>query len=93
MNILKDLWYGNLHPYLRENPSTSRYKADEEALTECEKQLMDRLPEAEKELLMDLEKYQMHILNTCECDSFITGFRLGTKIMLEVLGGEKSTGG
>ena len=39
---------------------------------------------------MDLEKYQMHILNTCECDSFITGFRLGAKIMLEVLGGEKS---
>ena len=89
MSILKDLWYGNLHPYLRESPSTSRYKADEEALTE----LMDRLPEAEKELLMDLEKYQMHILNTCECDSFIIGFRLGAKIMLEVLGGEKSTGG
>ncbi len=85
MNILEELWYGNIYPnegFIRKDSEYAqalRKVADEK---EC--RLPNLTPELRKsiETLMDV---QMEAAAIAERDAFVMGFRLATQIIVDSL--------
>ena len=82
---LKDLWYGNISPseerYIDETVHkklTAQYFAYEEKLKTILSQEALDIVEKKEDILSQISSYH-------ESEAFISGFRLGAKIMLEVL--------
>ena len=69
MDTIKELYYGNIHPYEREIKKDMR-----KTLNDSETELFGKLKDAWSELTC---------LN--ECENFIIGFRLGVQLMTEAL--------
>ena len=72
MDTIKELYYGNIHPYEREVKKDS--EIDRLAKLESETELFGKLKDAWAELSG---------LNECEC--FVNGFRLAMQLMAESL--------
>ena len=72
MDTIKELYYGNIHPYEREIKKDS--EIDRLAKLVLETELFGKLKDAWSEL-------------TClnECENFINGFRLGVRLTAESL--------
>lgn len=83
MDILEDLYYGNL--FLHEKVS----KLDDEMiellglLNRNEGKLTETLSDEQKEILGKYKDCNREISEICEQQSFITGFKLGAKIVIE----------
>lgn len=88
MNILKNLYYGDLEPIDKYFDKNSKYGAAFGIVADHEKKLMDflaSLPDAEEELnlFLQMQEAQMKISDFSECERFIDGFRMGAELMLE----------
>lgn len=85
MDILEDLYYGNLFP------NEKCAKLDDETkellvlLNRNEEKLIATLSDEQKETFEKYKDYNWEISEICERQSFITGFKLGAKIVIEAM--------
>ena len=86
MFVLDDLWFGNIQPNEEANPFRSQYKNALEKITKNEDRLMEVLTDEEhRTMVMELEDYHADLAVWGELGAFVNGFRLGGKIILDML--------
>ena len=93
---LEDLYYGNIIPNEQQMIPDSELKRAVDRVAKYEKQLMERLKEAEQEILTKLIRSQHEIDSITALENFIFGFRLGVRLMAECMDdndGDIRTGG
>ncbi len=86
MYVLKELWRGNIAPVERSVRSGSDYKKI--SLEACEQmdRFLENLTPEEKKQLEDIYGMRGDMSLLAEEDAFISGFRLGARIIMEVVG-------
>jgi len=87
MKILEELWYGNVAPSERSMDKGSLMWELGRLIVRNEEELAPLLSEKAKEVLEKLMDNQTELHSIRECEVFVRGFRLGVRIMLEVLNG------
>ena len=85
MNILEDLWFGNISPWERPFKKDSAYAELLALVIRHQDDLLSRLNDEEKEIF---EKYsecsnEMHDLT--EREAFVKGFTIGAQIIIAVM--------
>lgn len=85
MNILSDLWYGNISPCERRIPSDSEYLKLFTQFCNAVDKLEGELPQEKQQLCEDLGELQLKLMSIGEKDTFILGFRLGARMMLDII--------
>jgi len=85
MNILEDLWFGNISPWERPFKKDSAYAELLALVIRHQEDLNGRLNDEEKEIF---EKYsecsnEMHDLT--EREAFVKGFTIGAQIVIAVM--------
>ena len=88
MNILEELYYGNVRPSEKQFDPTSQYAKFFEILTDNERNLqafLASLPDAEngQHMLSLMVNAQAEINGYSETERFIEGFRLGARFVLD----------
>ena len=84
MYVLEDLWGGKVNPHERGFPS-KQYARAMQRLASCGEKLLVVLNEEERKLFEEYVDDQLEVSIIADCASFIDGFRLGAKIILDVL--------
>ena len=82
-NFIKELYYGNIDPQARGFKKGSYLKKQMTILSESEALLTDRLTGDEKKWFLTFINASNNILGQTELDSFIVGFRLGARLILD----------
>lgn len=85
MNILEELWYGNIYPNEQSIKKDSEYA---EALRKVAGEKETLLPNLSPELQKGIEKLldvQMEAAVIAERDAFVMGFRLAVQILVDGL--------
>lgn len=85
MNILHELWYGNIYPSERSIKKDSEYA---QALHKVADEKDSLLPSLSTELQKGIEKLldvQMEAVVIAERDAFVMGFRLAVQILVDSL--------
>ena len=86
MNILEELWYGNIQPMeLSHIENNAQYKEALQLVNRNYDRLQEGLTEKQKELLMRYAESRNEFSNITELDAFKTGFKLGAGLVIEVL--------
>ena len=85
MRMLSELWYGNIEPQDRTIPRNGEYKKLLTKICEYEEQFRGIFSPEQQKDFEDYENTTISVTAICEEAAFIYGFRLGAKIMLEVL--------
>lgn len=83
MDTIKELFYGNIHPYERDIPKGSEYDRLNKLIIRHDAALKASLSEQETEILEKLKDALTEQSSLSECEDFINGFRLGVKLMAE----------
>lgn len=83
MNTLEDLYYGNLFPQEKCAKLDDEVKELLKLLNRNEEKLTATLTEAQKETFEKYKDCNREISEISERHSFITGFMLGTKMVIE----------
>ena len=86
MSILENLWYGNVSPSERSIKKNSEYNRLSKASLEQEERFIKELSKDGRKAYEEHASSQMAMVSISECDSFVCGFRLGAKMILEILG-------
>lgn len=84
MTLLENLYYGNIQPCEYEQSAEVRRKLS--ATTTDTEKLKDMMPDdfLRSEVDKAFDK-QTELIALCERDAFIAGFKLGVKMMMEIL--------
>lgn len=85
MLILEDLYLGDIHPNERGFKRNSQYARALDELVKVGDALTDGLSEEQKALFEDYMTAQREVTVLTDCETFLYAFRLGAKIMLDVL--------
>ena len=88
MKIIEDLYYGRIAPYEMNISATTEYQKLKALADRNEDLLRQTLSDEQKELLEKLIEFVTDISSISERDMFIAGFRLGVKLMIDVMKGE-----
>lgn len=84
MNILAELFYGNIRPC--DNPQSAETRQKQKAMYKAIENLKASMPDEKlKEQVDDAFNLQTELISLSDRDSFIDGFRLGICIGVEVL--------
>ena len=86
MKILEELWYGNVNPNERKLPTNSEQYELVKLIVRHEETLFPMLSEQAKEIYEKLRECRLELSSIVECEAFISGFRLATRIMIETIG-------
>ena len=82
-NIIEELYYGNIDPqnhgYCPKNP----VKKASDSLNDLEEKLTEQLAGENKELFLRFCNAYAEFMGECELDTFINGFRLGARFMMD----------
>ena len=85
MSILEELWYGNIEPAEYDISPDKNYKEMLQLISRNEDKLLTTMTDAQKELFTKyadcIREYQV----MAECLLFQNSFRLGARIMQEVM--------
>lgn len=84
MEVLKDLWYGNLYPQEEYSVNQQEIKRTLSNVVELEEKLKRECP---LDLRASLDKFieeQMDLSALTECAGFVKGFCLGARMMIAV---------
>lgn len=84
MHILEDLWGGKVNLHEKGFPS-EQYARAMQRLTSCGENLLGVLDDEKRKMFEEYVDDQLEVSIIADCASFIDGFRLGAKIMLDVL--------
>ena len=85
MKIIEDLYYGRIAPYEMSISATPEYQKLKALADRNEDLLRESLSDKQKELLEKLIETVTDISSISERDMFINGFRLGMKLMMDVM--------
>ena len=85
MQVLEDLYLGDVRPNERGFKRNSQYAKALNELVKVGDALTDGLTEEQKELFEDYMTAQREVTVLTDCETFLYAFRLGAKIMLDVL--------
>lgn len=85
MQVLSDLWYGNIAPHERTIPRNSEYRKLLQKLVDHGDQIRNAFTPELKMIFDEYESIYTTINAKNEEEAFITGFRLGAKMILDVL--------
>lgn len=85
MNTLEDLDYGNLFPQEKCARLDDEVKELLKLLNRNEEKLISTLSDEQKETFEKYKDCNREISEICECESFIKGFQLGARIIIEVI--------
>ena len=85
MKIIEDLYYGRISPYEMNISATPEYQKLKALADRNEDLLRVSLSDEQKELLDKLIETVTDISSISERDMFINGFRLGMKLMMDVM--------
>ena len=87
MNVLEEFWYGNLDPAEYDSCTTKEYKEILQLISRNEEKLLATMTEEQKELFSRYTDCVREHKAMAECLLFQNSFRLGGKMMLEVMEG------
>ncbi len=83
MNILEELYYGNISPNEKSIREKSEYASYIGIVSDNEEKLSLYLDGEEKRLFDQLMDAQSNITNIEACERFIEGWKLGAQFMLD----------
>ena len=90
MNILEDLYYGNVSPCDRDVKRGSKVDKLQTLVCQYEVELNKTLTEKQKETLEKFKEAYSELYCCFERDMFVQGFIIATKIMMEIIGESKT---
>ncbi len=85
MKILEELWYGNIEPVDYDADAGKEYKDTLRLISKNEEKLQASFTEEQKELFSRYTDAVREHQTMAECLLFQNSFRLGARIMLEVM--------
>ncbi|MGN0489874.1 DUF6809 family protein [Ruminococcus sp.] len=85
MDILEDLYYGNLFPHEKCAKLDDETKELLGLLNRNEEKLTATLSDEQKETFEKYKDCSREISEICERNAFLNGFRLGARIIIEVV--------
>ena len=85
MNILEDLWFGNISPWERPFKKGSAYSELLTLIARHYDGLIGRLNDEEKEIFEKFSECSTEMHDLTEREAFVKGFTLGVKIIIEVM--------
>ena len=85
MTLLEDLWYGNVNPHEAILTENRRYKHLLSLMGRNRDELCEALTDKQLETLEKYDEAINEMHSVAEVESFSYGFRLGVKMMIEVL--------
>lgn len=85
MNILGEFWYGNLDPAEYDSYTTKEYKELLKLISRNEEKLLATMTDDQKELFSRYTDCVREHQAMAECLLFQNSFRLGGRMMLEVM--------
>ena len=88
MNILKALYYGELIPFEHSPLNKEQYHKQVSQVSKDESSLLDGMTGEQKELYKKYYDSASKLHSEETCDFFVIGFRLGARMMLEILSEE-----
>ena len=88
MNTIQELYYGRISPYEMSISTAPEYQKLKTLADKNEDLLRETLADEQKELLEKLIESITDISSISERDMFIAGFRLGMKLMIDVMKNE-----
>ena len=83
MDIIKDLWYGNVAPFEQCTKGDKQLKELLKLVARNKEELDAMLTEKQKETLEKFEENMNEMHSITERDAFSYGFRLGVQLMAE----------
>ena len=89
MDTIRELFYGNIHPFERDVPKDSEGDKLAKLTIRHENAIKATLNESEAELLEKYKDAMTELSCLSECEGFINGFRLGVRLMAESLYGRE----
>ena len=87
MNILEEFWYGNIEPAEYDTSSGREYKELLQLISRNEEKLLATMTDEQKDLFSRYTDCVREHQAMAECLLFQNSFRLGGRMMLEVLEG------
>ena len=84
MQVLEDLWSRDFRPekpYIHNKQYAEALKSSDV----CEKALEETFSEEQQTLFEEYRKARDELALVTDCETYITGFKLGARIMLDVL--------
>lgn len=85
MTTLEDLYYGNIIPHERSFKQGSAYSDVLGYIVRHQDDLIPTLTEQQKETFEKLKDCESELHGMNELEAFICGFKLATRIMIEVM--------
>ena len=85
MSILEELWYGNIEPTEYDTSSCKEYKKALQLVNRNEEELHATMTDAQKELFSRYADSVREFQDMAECLLFQNSFRLGARMMLEIM--------
>jgi len=84
MDTIRELFYGNIHPYERDIQKDSECDKLNKLIIRHDATLKAMLTEQEAEILEKLKDALTEQSSLSECEGFVNGFRLGVRLIAEV---------
>lgn len=85
MQVLEDLYMGDIHPSERSFEKGSQYSRALNEVVKAGDTLLGTLTEKQKEQFEAYMTAQREVNALTDCETFVYAFRLGAKIMIDVL--------
>ena len=89
MDTIRELYYGNVHPFERDIKKDSESDRLAKLVLRHDAALKATLNEQEVEILEKLKDALTEQSSLSECEGFINGFRLGVRLTVEALNREE----
>ena len=84
-SIIKALWFGQINPWEENVQQTEESLALHSQMEDCREKLCQVLTDEGLQLLEQYDRFQVDSLSNAEVNGFMSGFRLGAQIMLEIM--------
>ena len=85
MNILEELWYGNIEPAEYDTSPSKEYKQMLQLISRNEDKLLATMTDAQKDLFTKYTDCVREYQAMAECLLFQNSFRLGARMMIEIM--------
>ena len=85
MNILEDLWFGNISPWERPFRKDGAYAELLALVIRHQEDLNGRLNDEEKEIFEKFSECSTEMHDLTEREAFVKGFTIGAQIVIAVL--------
>ena len=85
MGVINELWYGNIEPQDRTIPRDKEYKQLLNKICKYEEQFRGIFSPEQQKDFEDYENATISVTAISEEAAFVYGFRLGARMMMEVL--------